>query len=211
MSGWYESTLRICLTHKIRAVIFHNECSDKFCQKYSNKFLTFEKWDQKNRPSYNDERFYCFKEYLKANSHIKRAISTDMFDVKIFGNPFELMDKEPNYHLYCGSEKGNVPGSYGRKWVNTKMRRCKLGIVPNEEMVYNAGICGGKADKLITFYSTMQKHFKNITPKENANMAVFNRSIRDMKEKGWKIFTGYPLHNVFESNKVKPGTYVKHK
>jgi hypothetical protein len=134
-----------------------------------------------------------------------------MFDVQILMNPFELMDKNPNYQLYCGSEKKNAPGSYGRKWVNNKMKRYKFGAVPKEDCVYNAGCCMGKREQLLRFYDIMVDFFKRVPPRENANMAVFNYALRTVRNHGWEIFTGYPLHNVFESNKVKPGTYVKHK
>jgi len=211
MKNWYETTCKVLSPHT-HAVIFHNECSEKFCQKYSNEFLTFVRWEKEHRPSYNDERFYAFREYLTLHPEITNAISTDMFDVQILRNPFDLFFHQPDYDIYCGSEKKNVAGSFGRKWVNNKMKKYKLGAIPNEDGVYNAGICGGNRDLLIRFYDIMVDLFKKISPKENANMAVFNKALRMVKETGgWRVFTGHPLHNVFESNKVQPDTYIKHK
>lgn len=210
IKNWYESVLRV-LDRDTHAVIFHNECSEWFCKKHSTEFLSFVRWDKNHRPSYNDERFYAFREYLTINDQYKRAISTDMFDVQIFRNPFLLMDKMHGFALFCGSEKNNVPHSYGRKWVNNKMRRCKLGVLSNDDIVYNAGICGGSRKNLLSFYETMISHFNRIPNGENANMAVFNRSIRDMKTFAWDVFTGHPLHNIFESKKATPETYIKHK
>jgi len=213
MEKWYKSVHSICeKSSDVHAVIFHNECSDKFIDKYSTKQISFHRWEKEHRPSYNDSRFYCFREFLTLNPDYDRAISTDMFDVQILHNPFEFMDKNPNYALYCGSEAKNVPGSYGRKWVNTKMRRYKYSILGPDECVYNAGCCGGNRDLLLRFYDIMVNLFKKVPPKENANMAVFNQALRTVKKTGsWRVFTGHPLHNVFESNKVTPETYIKHK
>ncbi len=203
---WYESVKNIC-NKNVHAVIFHNECTQPFIEKYSNDFISFVKWEKTHRQSYNDERFWAFNEYLTLHDY-EYALSTDMFDVEILKNPFEIMN---SHNLYCGFEKKNVPGSYGWKWVNTKMRRYHFGMIPKTDCIYNAGICGGSKKYLLAFYKVMIDIFKTTTNKENTNMAVFNYALRKVKAKGWKIFTGFPLHNVFESHKVVKGTYIKHK
>ena len=209
MKGWYESLLKLCSkSDNMKGVIFHNECSQSFIDKYSNEYISFVKWEKQHRPSYNDERFWAFREFLTKRDDVQRAFSTDMFDVKFFRNPFEIMDKESKYHLYVGSEVGK---KCGRKWVNKKMRWFKFPQISNDETVYNAGICGGVRKNLLKFYEVMISYFQKISTKHNANMAVYNQSLRDIKKRKWKIYTGFPLHNQFQSNKVPEGTYIKHK
>jgi len=210
MKNWYESIIKI-LNKNTHAVIFHNECSPLFTKQYETPFLKFEKWEKQHRPSYNDERFYCFLEYLTTNLNIDNAFWVDMFDVVFYDNPFQII--KDDYQIYCGSEQRSKPGSFNWKWVNRKMQReGKLPPLGKEDTIYNAGCCGGHRSKVISLLKYMTTILDTKPKKFNLNMPIFNHSLRELKQtRGWKVFTGYPLHNVFESNVVKTGTFIKHK
>ena len=200
MRKWYESIWRL----KLNAIIFHNELSCDFMSKYETKNIKFERWSEFNRPSYNDERFYCYLEYLKMHENIKRGFCTDMFDVVFYKNPFELVDDQ--YDLYLGSE-----ASPSRTWNRRKYKEVKL-PQPNIEAgqtYFNAGIIGGDRSNLMKLFSMMIETFKKVPTNVNANMPVYNYCLHNIFN--GKYFTGSPLHNKFKSGKIKDGIYIKHK
>ena len=203
IKSWYETVWKL----SVNAVIFHNELSNEFIKKYTTKYISFVRYDKVHRPSYNDERFYCYRDYLERNKNINRIICTDLFDVKFLKNPFELFSM--GYDLYVGSEEKSHPSSYGWKWVNKKLKEQKLKQLSKDDTMFNAGICGGDRKKFIKLLDMMIEIFEETPSRFNANMPVYNDCLRRLKS--WKIFTGFPLHNIFESNKVLKGVYIKHK
>ena len=206
MKIWYESIVK----YDLPACIFHNELTDDFINKYTTKKISFHRWEKQHRPSYNDERFYAYLEYLTTHTEVERAICTDLYDVEFYGNVFDWMDKNEQYDLFFGEER---MGRFSSKWMVEKCRRIKLPLISNKYApgcyIYNAGIVGGKRKPLMKLLTRMIAKFEKINPKENANMPVFNYCADQTK--GYKIFSGFPLHNVFNSNVVIPGTYIKHK
>ena len=200
MERWYKSVW----SNQIDSIVFHNELSNGFIRKYETKCIKFSKWGEENRPSYNDERFYCFLNYLKEHENIKRVFCTDIFDVEILRNPFELITDE--YDLYLGSECNPSRG-----WIKKKGKEISLPQpdIDSGEIYYNAGIIGGKRENIIKLFELMLFEFNNIPKEINANIPVYNYCLH--KVFNGNYFTGHPLHNVFKSNKVTEGVYIKHK
>ena len=200
MKNWYESVWRL----QLNAVIFHNELSCGFMNKYETKNIKFVRYNEFNRPSYNDERFYCYINYLKEHKNINRVFCTDMFDVVFYKNPFELMNDK--HDLYLGSES-----SPSLTWMKRKAKEINLPQPKTKsgEIYYNAGIIGGTRKNILKLFGMIVKQLKDISPRFNANMPVYNYCLHNLF-KG-KYFTGYPLHNKFKSNKVTDGVYIKHK
>lgn len=198
---WYESVM----DNNLKAIIFHNECSSEFIEKYSNSNISFVYYNKLNRPSYNDERFYCYVKYLINHPEVENIFCTDIFDVKFFNDPFKLLSNE--YSLYVGSE---IP-SWG--WMDRKFREVKLEKLPRTKMVYNAGIVGGNREDILLFFNLMIDYFSNIDKNINANMGVFNHCLRRVWKE--KVFTGFPLHSTFKGRQHKipfeKGSYIKHK
>ncbi len=205
MKDWYESVKRLNLS----AVIFHNELSEDFITKYQTDKIKFFRWLGSNRPSYNDERFYAYYQFLICKDGVERVLCTDLYDVVFYRNPFELIDKETKVDIFVGSEISN---QYSAKWM---MRKCKEMNFPSARknytahLMYNAGIIGGTRDRLLLLFTRMISKFNTIEPKFNANMPVFNYCMDELHT--LNIFTGFPLHNIFKSNEVIDGTYIKHK
>jgi hypothetical protein len=186
-------------------LIFHNECSPEFCSKYKN--VKFVKWEKKNRLSYNDERFYMYLEYLK-NSDLDYVMCTDLYDVEFYGNVLDFMSRS-SYDLFLGSEKMSKSSS---KWMVRKCREMDLKLIKEKyapgTTIYNAGIIGGKKDKVIELFEIMVDRFSTIDEKFNANMPVFNWAVERMNA---NILTGSPLHNRFRTERNPDKDYIKHK
>jgi len=210
ISGWVETNLKYSrLEPEFGSVIFHNECSQKFITDHSNTCISFCEWGKSHRPSYNDERFYAYRKYLLKHPEVSHVFCTDLFDVILLGNPFQLIEQKPEYDLFIGDEKMS---KYSSKWMVRKCREMKLPLIKNKytpgETIYNAGIVGGSREKMLELFERMIDKFSRIPEKFNANMPVFNLCVEEM---GCKVFSGYPLNNPFRTKKWEPGTYIKHK
>lgn len=211
IAPWYESVKR----NNVRAVIFHNELSDQFVEKYSTENISFYMWDRYNRPSYNDERFYAYESYLINHSEIERVMCTDLFDVVVQNNPFGFMDLHPGENnLFVGSEAITRSNAV---WMRNKCMEmhypCSRENFSESYILFNAGIFGGSKNLVMSLIHKIIVEFSCKTGMQfNANMPVFNRCIETMvNDREMNIITGYPLHNVFRSNVANSSVYIKHK
>lgn len=213
MKPWYESVLRLGL----HARIFHNELSLKFINDYETDNVKFIYWPGTNRPSYNDERFYAYYSYLSQKGGVNQVFLTDLFDVEFLMNPFDLMSEKEveteQWHIFSGSERINT---YNRDWLKSK---CKMMSYPTARdnyqigrVLFNAGIIGGKVKWVMKLLDDMIGEMNRINQSHNSNMPVYNFCVeRRIVERHWKVFCGYPLHNVFNSFTADNGTYIRHK
>jgi hypothetical protein len=76
-------------------------------------------------------------------------------------------------------------------------------------MLYNAGIIGGYRKEILSLLKNMRRKFSKINGRFNANMPVYNYCLENQPNA--KIYTGFPLHNRFNSHEVLDGLYIKHK
>lgn len=192
---FYESIKK----NNINCIIFHNELSEQFINRYSNEKIKFHVYKICKRKSYNDERFFCYLEYLKKYSNsINKVICTDCFDVQIHKNPFYLINEKNDICVGEDNEKG-------KKWIEQKMIKCNL--KRKIKKPYNAGIIGGYGIKLIDFFEEMTNIMSSCPEEVNSNMAVLNYMLNCNK---WKIISGFPLHNKFKSFNAQ-GAHIQHK
>ena len=78
--------------NNIKCIIFHNELSKKFTDKYKTNNISFVQKKIQYRKSYNDERFFVYLDELKSKEkNIEKVIFTDCFDVMIHKTPFNLI------------------------------------------------------------------------------------------------------------------------
>lgn len=207
IKGWYDGVHKLGL----HAVIFHNECSKEFVEKYTTDKIKFYFWDIENRPSYNDNRFYGYLKWIdeQKRGSINRILCTDLYDVEILRNPFEFMDASPNCDLFCGEE---IITKGSSSWMIKKSVEMEYPTAKNNysigNILYNAGIIGGKVNSIRKLFVFMLEDFSNILPQYNANMCVFNKCVERLN---YKVCSGSPFHNVFRSNVVDKFTYIKHK
>lgn len=197
MARWYESLI----SNNLYGIIFHNELSRDFTSRYECEHVKFYFYDGMHRPSYNDERFYCYRQYLDAHPEYDRIFCTDLFDVEFFGNPFAVFTDQCD--LYLGSEKRGV----AIRWLQAKLREAGLPILSEDEMIYNAGIIGGRREAIYGLIIGVIKLLDKIQPHINANTPAYLHYTNRVYT--GRIFTGYPLHNEFRS--YKSDGIIKHK
>lgn len=201
---WYDSLLQV----GCNGIIFHDNLSDWFIEKWTCPQVKFVKYELSTDRSLNDERYYCYLQYLKDNEHIKRVMLLDLFDVEFFSNPFELFD-DSKYDFYCGGDTGEY---------NDKMNREKMIATFGQpyyetEIKLHAGTCGGNRVELERLLVTMTKTFDDLTNKgnlDNVNMAVFNKCVYDLFDKD-RIMWGNPLNSRFKAYEASGNFAIRHK
>jgi len=91
------------------------------------------------------------------------------------------------------------------------MKSCGFNPLGENEATYNAGIIGGRRESVIELFNKMIHKLRGIDKSINANMAVYNETLRAKKRENWNVVTGHPLHNQFKRNHVDKGVLIKHK
>ena len=202
MKGWYDSIL----AHHLHGLVFHDQLSKDFVDQYTNDYISFEKYELKKRYSLNDDRFFCWHEWLVQHAEVESLFCTDLFDVDFFGNPFHLMD--PLRHdLYCGDANGAVMD----EWVNNRMEWAYGKAFHAGKIKFIAGIIGGTRENMLRLFQAMTGDFekaKRATRKgKNMNMGVFNKCLHDLFGSGQD-----PFWNTFEQpfQEVRDGRQFLH-
>ena len=201
---WYDSLLKV----GCKGVIFHDCLSDWFIEKWARPEVEFVRYDLVTERSINDERYYCYLQYLQSNSRIKRAFLLDLFDVEFFRNPFDLIDDDV-YDIYCGGD----PGEYNDKMNREKMIATYGKPHYESEIKLHAGTCGGNRANLERLLLEMTDTFDSLTAKgtmDNVNMAVFNKCVYDKFSKD-RIMWGNPLNSRFKAYEASGNFAIRHK
>lgn len=188
--------------NNIKCIIFHNELSKKFTDKYKTNNISFVQKKIQYRKSYNDERFFVYLDELKSKEkNIEKVIFTDCFDVMIHKTPFNLITDKVD--ICVGEDPNNKKTNL---WISNKITSCNLKPIKLIK-AYNAGIIGGKVSTMINFLEmftdTMSKCPSNI----NSNMGALNYILNTQK---FRLLSGFPLHNRFKSFKHEDA-YIQHK
>jgi hypothetical protein len=123
---------------------------------------------------------------------------TDGNDVTIVNNPFKLNSK-----ICVGKEEGNINNN---KWINKKLtefykyKSNKLEINSHSNIIYNAGILGGKREEVLNFLMNMEKLLLGLKinqQNKNLNMIIFNYVVYNIYNEN--VISGFPLHSKFKS------------
>jgi len=205
MKRWYESLL----THHLHGLIFYDQLSRNFINQYANEYIRFEKYELKKKYSLNDDRFFCWHEWLLRHEEVETLFCTDLFDVDFLGNPFALMD--PNrYDLYCGDDSGAEIG----EWVNDRFIWAYGKTFHQEKIKLVAGIVGGTRENMLRLFQAMAHDFekaKRATRKgKNINMGVFNKCVHDLFDQD-RILFGPPLNSRFKKFEAEGNFCIRHK
>ena len=205
MKGWYDSIL----SNQLHGLIFHDQLSEDFISKYTNDNISFEKYELKKRYSLNDDRFFCWYEWLLQHEEVESLFCTDLFDVDFFGNPFHLMDPL-RYDLYCG----DANGAKMDEWVNNRMEWAYGKTFHAGKIKFIAGIMGGTRENMLRLFQAMTRDFekaKRGTRKgKNMNMGVFNKCVYDLFEQD-RILFGSPLNSRFKKFEEQGNFCIRHK
>jgi hypothetical protein len=205
IKGWYDSIL----ANQLHGLIFHDQLSEDFVGKYTNDYISFEKYELKKRYSLNDDRFFCWSEWLLQHEEVESLFCTDLFDVDFFGNPFHLMDPL-RYDLYCG----DANGAKMDEWVNNRMEWAYGKTFHAGKIKFIAGIMGGTRENMLRLFQAMTRDFekaKRGTRKgKNMNMGVFNKCVHDLFEQD-RILFGSPLNSRFKKFEGQGNFCIRHK
>lgn len=204
MRLWYESLLSV----GCKAVIFHDALSEEFTGKWGRPEVQFQHYELKTDRSLNDERYYCYIDYLQRHPEVERIFMLDLFDIEFFSNPFDLMDDE-RYDIYCGGDAGE----YNNKRNGEKMLQAYSVLHYEGKIKLNAGICGGNRENVLRLLTTMLDDFEALTQRSvltNLNMAVFNKCVYDLFSED-RILFGYPLNSRFKKYENHGNFALRHK
>ena len=196
MEDWFMSLYRL----NLNMVIFHNNLSPQFTNPIQQNYphVQFLQMSDFNGRTPNDRRMFLFYEYLLSHPDISHAIITDLRDVRIASNPFEVMDVLGD-HPYIGLDNPFKTGFNKNKlW---------LSCLPNDEYdkdyyetwpYFNAGALGGRRETLLLVLEriTSNLHFN---PKDNCNMPALYISVHryflDTMFFGWPFQFGFVTHH----------------
>lgn len=202
---WYESVTRLGM----HAVIFHDGLSREFTEQYTNDNVQFVPYSLQTGRSLNDERFYCYRDFLRAHPEVEQVFMTDLFDVDFLRNPFNLID-EGKYDFYAQEGMGGLLN--GKKRYAANQMKCVYGRVFYPDRVsLNAGIIGGRRDKVLALLELMTTDLSGDEKGHNTHTGVFNRRIHDVCPDATRICYGFPLHSEFKKYEEDQDFYIRHK
>lgn len=207
---WYDSIVRLGLN----AVVFHDGLNDDFVKALQTDKIAF-KHVTLNKRSTNDARFYAYANYLRDHPEIGRVFVTDISDVAIQRNPFEIMDVLGDL-VYVGTDVNMFPSMESMEWLVRRASQCfpnstnDMSLIVSLPSVYNAGVIGASRGTMLEFLLKVTQ-ILNVTPHQvNCNMVAVNKALHlyfDMR-----IFTGFPLNSLFYAHQNAPkGVYFVHK
>lgn len=194
-------------------VIIHDQLSQEFQDRVKAFYpsVDFVKEDTLDGWSANDGRFYIEYDYILKHPEIKRVLMTDLRDVKLFADPFKVMDTIGDY-MYVGIDVTYLIYSYELDWIRNIFDVCSkhedhsfLELHP----FLNAGVLGGTRHAMLSYLTLMNRYLKT-TPKFNCNMAAINFVTNKFYHQ--ESYSGYPLQQGFKMG-IAPsrGLAVKHK
>ncbi len=201
---WYNSLLKV----GCHGVIFYDQLSPGFVEKWTRPEITFVHYSLATPRSLNDERYYCYRDFLLKHPEIKRIFMLDLFDVEFFSNPFILID-DSQFDILCGGD----PGEY-----NDRLNREKMLSAFNEAhyescIKLHAGTCGGSRNSIMKLLDALVIEFDRLTAEgnlDNLNMAVYNKCVYDLFEKD-RILYGNPLNSRFKAYEQSGNFAIRHK
>ena len=198
-------------------VVFHDDLSDHFISNFKRNYpkADFDKiTDFKDfRP--NDRRYLAYYDYMIAHPEINRIVMTDMRDVIIQNNPFEVMDVFGDIP-YVGLDRPFFDTSKG-SGVAGVFNRCfgksphLLDYQKELEMLYflNSGVTAGSRHVTLAILTQFLSYFR-VSNKDNCNMAlvgyIYHKYYFDT------LLVGWPFNTAFLTDMPNiPGLAVLHK
>lgn len=210
---WYESMVE----RGLHGIIFHDELSGEFVQTHETERIRFKKCGL-GPYSLNDERFFIYYQYF-AQTPYQYVLMTDVSDVRINRNPFELVNCDK--FLYIGKDQDVSPVLRVSEWCLSKadlmVHHSKGQLDIDEDFfempVLNAGTIGGSRASIVELLRRMLEVFVILDNDLNNNMMVlhyvlyhwFGRGISD------HVVTGYPLVSEFKRYQHDSDAYIIHK
>lgn len=176
--------------HNLECIIFHDNYSNEFIDKYQTDKILFYRV---NTPIRNaiDSRWSIYEEYLKNDKNIKYLFCLDITDIEVIKNPFKDIKRDK---IYCGSEP-SINGT--NDWMIDRYNQIKDYISYDNyknNQVLNAGIVGGEKTIIQNLITQMSRYLdKTMTPEISIDMNIFNHVIYSNFVD--KFITGHKIHS----------------
>jgi hypothetical protein len=212
---WCESITKL----ELQGIIFHNNYSHAFCEKYSNKFIQFIKIDFDTAYKPNVFRYLIYDEFLKTQHNIKNIFVTDITDVVVIQNPFKTEFFKTNTNkIFCGDE----PTILQNEWMQAHSEHLRLQITDYlqfektfaNEPLLNCGIIGGNIKIMQNLISQLaqihkQYNFENKTA-YTGDMGAFNYIMRT--KFNTQFLHGFPINTIFKKYETaRTDCWFRHK
>ena len=212
MEYWFRGIYKL----NLHMVVFHDNLSNEFSSTFSRNCdkCEFVKMELNENYSPNDQRFLHFYNYILAHPEIGHFISTDMRDVVIQNDPFEVMNVIGDM-LYVGKD---IPFHETLKttYLPSLYRKCfpsKLDYLEDFKMhgFFNAGVIGGSRHVMLAFLTRFLQILQiTSTLKRNCNMVILEHITHNFFYES--IYDGWPFNAGFLTDQVNiPGLAILHK
>ena len=194
-------------------IIFYDKLNEEFIEKYQTDKIKFVRV-QLGPYSTNDERFYIYKKYLEnSQCKYKKVLMTDVSDVFIKRNPFDLIEKDD---LYIGEDMPQTPLLGNNPWCVNKANQLisegKGNLIIEQDFakvkLLNAGVIGGKVREIKRFLTAMCTVFDILESKNNNNMMTMHYVLY---KNNFAVTSGYPLTSKFKQYEYNTEAYIIHK
>ena len=202
---WYESLVRL----KLSGVVFHDNLSNHFTNKYANKYIKFQRVED-SQWSNNDYRFYCWRDYLQGKDY-DWVFHNDVADVVVIQNPVKLLEDNPEYTFFACRDNCSIAS---KQFVYLPVAQIAgfdgqfyFTMNPNLPLI-NMGVVGGRFEDMKRFYEKFCEvrdlagpvpDFSlgdKMNPFFNMNMWVGNNVLRYHIQE--KILLGQPVTSVYK-------------
>lgn len=216
MKDWFMSVKE----QRLQAVVFHDGMDAQFRQRLTRYYpnVSYHYVQSLQNRSTNDARFYAYLAYLQSHPEIGHVLLTDISDVRLQMNPFQLMSMLGDW-LYIGTDIDIFPSMQTMPWIHERLQNCfgnfsvrtgDLHSLMGLDTVYNAGVIGGSRHTILTTLTRIVEHLDIAPPQLNCNMPAVNYAVH--KHFFDRVFTGFPLTSRFLRRQLAPqGVYIVHK
>jgi hypothetical protein len=216
IKNWCESIINLDL----QGIIFHNNYSETFCKRFSNKNIQFIKIDYDDNFKPNVYRYLMYRDFLKLYKHqIKNVFVTDISDVVVIKKPFDesVFKANPDF-IFCGDEPKNLEN----EWMKNHSEHLRNRIDDYAEYeekfkdctLLNCGIIGGNISVMKEFIEKLvlihkQYNFDNKTA-YTGDMGAFNYLIRTQFNN--RFLCGFPINTEFKAYQIeRDDCWFRHK
>ena len=216
MKDWFLSVKE----QRLQAVVFHDGMDAQFRQRLLRYYpnVTYHCVQSLHNRSTNDARFYAYLTHLQSQPEIGHVLLTDISDVRLQMNPFQLMNVLGDW-LYIGTDIDIFPSMQTMPWIHERLQNCfgnysvqtgDLRSLMELDTVYNAGVIGGSRHTMLATLTRIVEYLDVAPHQLNCNMPAVNYAVH--KHFFGRVFTGFPLTSRFLRRQLSPqGVYIVHK
>lgn len=205
---WYYSVKAL----GIPARIFYDNLTPEFVQVYTTNLIKFVSVGQSPH-SYNDWRFYCYRNYLKDNRW-DVVFMTDGSDVTVVQDPAKLVEDFPDKKVYLCKDTWKL-GQFPYLDYHLKFRWenfMKFVLNANHWDLINMGVIGGTYDEIFSILNRL------CTIRDGIGQEGFNADIWTgnflFRNDYWEtdLLIGEPVTSVFKGYETeRKDVYFIHK